>query len=185
MCYQIVLGGLLRSAHLKDWSKHGLRRMCQGSWTRCQSYPITFMNAALIFLLVGFVGPVYQLRSYSFSLLWFGIRLVLWATYFCKDGYLSAGIARCCGLQTCHQDSPCCCAASCWFSWWLTWWCGGAVARFGAGMLVGLCGLASGVLVSLSYLVGCHTSNHSSLVACSASACVGDPLRLDGKARLD
>ena len=60
------------------------------------------------------------------------------------------------------------------------------MARFGAGMLVGLCGLASGVLVSLSYLVGCHTSNHSSLVvACSASACVGDHLSLDGKARLD
>ena len=72
-------------------------------------------------------------------MLWFGIRLVLWATDFCKDGYLSAaGIARSYGMLTCHQDSPCCCAAPCWFSGWLTWWRGGAVALFGAGMLVGL-----------------------------------------------
>ena len=129
------------------------------------------MSAVLIFLLSVFATPVYQLRLYYCSLLRFGIRLVLWATYLCKDGYLSAGIARSCGIVTCHQDSPCCCAAPCWFSGWLAWWCYGTVARSGAGMLVGLCSLMSGVWVSLSYVVRCHTSNHSSIVACSASVC--------------
>ena len=129
------------------------------------------MSAVLIFLLSVFADPVWQLRLYTFSLHWLGIRLVLWATYLCKDGYVCAGIARSCGMLTCHQDSLCCCTAPCWLSGWWAWWSCGAVAWLGAGMLEGLCSLMSGVWVSLSYVVRCHTSNHSSIVACSASVC--------------
>ena len=62
----------------------------------------------------------------------------------------------------------------------------GAVVLPGAGFLVGFAVVVSGVCVSLSHLVRCHTSTHSSYnVACSASACVGDHFRLDGKDRLE
>ena len=63
---------------------------------------------------------------------------------------------------------------------WGLWYC--QVLGFWWGFAV----MASGVCVSLSHLVRCHTSTHSSYnVACSASACVGDHFRLDGKDRLE
>ena len=63
---------------------------------------------------------------------------------------------------------------------WGLWYC--QVLGFWWGFAV----VVSGVCVSLSHLVRCHTSTHSSYnVACSASACVGDHFRLDGKDRLE